>query len=568
MRIKIVNLFIGFMFVVLGLGMVNLEVIQGTRLRNLSEKNCIRLITQDGSRGRILDRQGEVIVDSYLSYNAMILPQNEAELNKTFSRLTKVLGVDPDVLRAEYKKGFFAPFFPVPIARNIDIKKAVALEELKTDYSGIVVQPQPLRHYPYGRLACHVIGYLSEIDHWRLTKLADYGYNTKDIVGYTGIEEKYDYYLRQEEGALSVEVDHRGRFVRALGFKSPRNGKDIQLTLDLRIQKICEDSLEGRKGSIIVMDPYNGEILAMANRPNFNPSIFIKQVDSASRIFNNSDGALMNRAISGLYPPASVFKLVVASAALETGKISLGTTFNCPGWTYVGKRRFGCWDTHNQQNLIGAIAHSCDVFFYHTGIIIGAQAIRDYAVKFGLGRITGINLPYEAAGFVPDPIWRKIHKFTNWFDGDTANFSIGQGELLVTPIQMVRMMAVFANKGSLVTPYIVKSIDGQDVSMYLKRISRVPIKDITIDYIRRGLKGVTAEGGTASILGALAVPVVGKTGSAQVSRGAAHGWFLGYFPGNKPEYVICVFLEHGGSGHAAAVVSRQIIDSMISEGLI
>ncbi len=568
MRAKIVNTFIVFMFIALGLGMANLEIIHGGKLKYLSEKNRIRLITQDGSRGRILDREGNVIVDSYLSYNAMVLPQDDKELNKTFSQVAKVLGVDADNLKAEYKKGFFAPFFPVIIAKNIDIKKAVALEELKSDYPGIVIQPQPLRYYPYGRLACHVIGYLSEIDHWRLTKLEDYGYKTKDIVGYTGIEEKYDYYLRQEEGALSVEVDHRSRFMRAVGFKPPKNGKDIQLTLNLKIQKICEDNLEGRKGSIIVMDPSSGEILSMTSRPNFSPSIFIKQSDSASRIFNGTDAALMNRAISGLYPPASVFKLVVASAALETGKISLGTTFNCPGGTNIGRRRFACWDTHNQQNLIGAIAHSCDVFFYHTGIIIGAQAIHDYAVKFGFGKTTGINLPYETSGFVPDPIWRKIHKLANWFDGDTANFAIGQGELMVTPIQTIKMTAVFANRGTLVTPYIVKSIDGQDVSVYLKRSSRIPLRDTTIDYIRRGLKGVTAEGGTASILGALPVSVAGKTGSAQVSRGAAHGWFLGYFPMNNPKYVICVFLEHGGSGYAAAVVAKQIIDSMVKEGLM
>lgn len=568
MRAKFINIIIVLMFILLGLGILNLQLIHGGKYKDLSEKNCIRLITQDGSRGKILDTKGEVIVDSSISYNAMVLPQDDSELTKTLYQMAKVLGTDADSLRAAYNKGFFAPFFPVVIAKNIDMKKAIALEELKSDYSGIVIQSQPLRHYPYGKLACHVIGYLSEIDHWRLTKLEDYGYNTRDIVGYTGIEEKYDYYLRQEEGALSVEVDHRGRFIRALGFRPPKDGKDIQLTLDLKIQKICEDSIEGRKGSVIVMDPYSGEVLAMTNRPNFSPSIFIKQSDSVNRVFNNTDAALMNRAISGLYPPASVFKLVVASAALETGKINLGTTFNCPGGTNIGRRRFACWDTHNQQNLIGAIAHSCDVFFYHTGIIIGAQVIHDYAVKFGFGRMTGINLPYEASGLVPDPLWRKLHKFSNWFDGDTANFSIGQGELLVTPIQMARMMAVFANKGMLVTPYIVKSIDGQDFSAYLKRVARIPIRDTTIDYIRRGLKGVTAEGGTASNLGVLTVPVVGKTGSAQVSRGAAHGWFLGYFPASSPRYVICVFLEHGGSGYSAAVVAKQIIDSMSRENLI
>jgi penicillin-binding protein 2 len=216
-----------------------------------------------------------------------------------------------------------------------------------------------------------------------------------------------------------------------------------------------------------------------------------------------------------------------------------------------------------------AITHSCNVFFYRTGLLVGAQLIHDYALKFGFARATSIELPYEESGFVPSPLWKKIYKFKNWFDGDTANLSIGQAELLVTPLQIARMMAVFANRGRLVTPYIVKAIDGQDFSLSQKKISVLPLKESTIDYIRQGLRNVVADpSGTANVLSSLSVAVAGKTGTAQAPPGQSHAWFVGFFPFKHPKFVICVFLERGGPGYAASVLTKQIIEEMIEGGLI
>lgn len=571
MRQKTVSSLIMLGFALLALGLLNLQLFQGSKLKDLSERNCIRLITQQGSRGKILDRNAEIIVENILSYDLMLLPQEKKQQEGLFNRIASILKIDEEKLRQKFKKGYLAPFLPVVLSENIDIKKAVALEELKMDYPGIMIQPHPLRYYPYGRLACHVVGYLGEIDHWRLTKLSEYGYKTKDTVGFGGLEEKYDYYLRQEEGALSVEVDSNGNLMRVVGFKPPVDGRDVQTTIDLRIQKIAEAMLGERNGCIILMNPYNGEIFAMASRPNFNPSVFINSQNASLRsgYLTDLEAPLMNRAISGVYPPASVFKLVVAEAALENQKINLATSFFCSGGANIGRRRFGCWDTHNQQNVIQAIIHSCDVFFYRTGILLGAQTIHNYALKFSFGKPTGINLPYEVSGFVPSPLWRKINQFKGWFDGDTANFAIGQGELLVTPIQMTRMMAVFANRGYLVTPYIVKSVAGKDFTVYYKHIYKTPFNQNVLEYIRQALKGVTNDPtGTANSFSNLSVTVAGKTGSAQAPGGAAHGWFLGFFPFKNPGYVICVFLEHGGSGHAASLVARDVVKAMIDEGLI
>ena len=468
-RHKLLGIFIISMFVFLVFGLFNLNIIGGRKYNKLSNSNCIRLIAQFGCRGSILDRQGELIAGNRISYDVLILPQDLSDLDRILREVAGVLGVDPQQLRKTFKSGYLSSSVPVTIASNIDVKKAIALGEYKVNEPSIIIQSKPLRYYPYSTLAAHLLGYLNEIDRWRLTKLEDYGYKTKDIVGFGGVEEKYDYYLRQEEGGLSVEVNHQGKFTRVLGFELPKNGKDIQLTIDLNVQKIAESALSGRKGCVIIMDPNNGEIIALASYPNFDPAIFVKRSGlSIAELFNNRDSPLVNRAISAAYPPASVFKVILASAALELKKVNPATSFSCPGFLLVGKRKFSCWDVHGEQNIVQAIAHSCDTFFYHTGLLTGAQNIYNYALKFGLTKSTNFELPYEVNGFIPSPLWRKLNRFQSWYDGDTANLSIGQGDCLVTPIQLVNMMAVFANQGYLCTPYVVKSIGGFDVSARMR----------------------------------------------------------------------------------------------------
>ncbi|MDI6605739.1 MAG: penicillin-binding protein 2 [Candidatus Omnitrophota bacterium] len=570
-RIKSVAISLILLLIILILVLFNLQVIKGRKFKELSDKNCIRLLPQSGARGKILDRNGRPIASNKLSYDLMLLPQEPVLLDETIKAIARILGNDPQALKKAFRNNYIAGSVPVLIAKNIDIKKAIVLEELKFDIPGVIIQLKPARYYPYGSLACHALGYLNEIDRWRLTKLADYGYKTKDIVGFGGIEELYDFYLRQEEGGISFEVDHRGRFVRLLGFKPPRNGKDIRLTLEINLEKIAEDKLGGRKGSVIIMDPYSGEVIAMASSPGFDPAFFVDKTEGpeVSNLLNNPDAPFINRAISGLYPAGSVFKVVVACAGMETGKITAATDYFCEGSLLIGGKEFACWTKHGLQDLKAAIAHSCNVFFYKTGLLCGSQTIHTYALKFGMGRPTSIELPYEAGGFVPSPLWRRINKFRSWYGGDTANLSIGQGDLLVTPLQIARMMAIFANKGSLVWPCLVKEVDGRDISLYRRKTRKLNISESTIDYIREGLRNaVSDEGGTAHILAGLSVSVAGKTGTAQVSGSRSHAWFVGFFPYEKPKFVICVFLEHGGSGSASCVLTKRIIEAMAEQGLI
>jgi len=569
-RIRIVNYIIAAMFLSLSLWLFNFNVLQGRELRAQSDKNCVRLLPRWGARGAIYDRAGNLLAGNSLSYDVMVMPQGEGSRNEAIAAIAMALEKDQAKLNKAYRNNFIGPSLPVLVVSGISREQAIALEELKNDIPSIIVQSRPVRAYPYGSLACHLTGYLNQIDRWRLTKLEDYGYKTKDIVGFGGIEEKYDYYLRPDEGGLSFEVDHKGKFVRVLGFKPPTNGKDVQLTLDLKVQKIVEAALTDKKGAVVVMDPSTGEIRAMASFPNFEPGLFNKNVEpSVAGLINNPDALLVNRAISFAYPPGSVFKAVVATAALETGKIDPSSEFVCPGAAFIGKQKFECSSVHGAQNLTQALAHSCNIFFYKSGLMLGGQNIHDWAVKFGLSRLNEIDLPYETGGFIPSPRWRKVNKFKNWFNGDTANMSIGQGDCLTTPLQVTRMMAVFANRGYLVKPYVVQAIDGGDISAYQKKIISLGLKESTLYQLREGLReAVSTPKGTANALSGLPVAVAGKTGTAQAPPGRSHAWFCGFFPFDEPKYVICVFLERGGSGAMAVSVAKQIIAAMCAEGIV
>lgn len=569
MRSKVLQFFFHIAFLAIVLCLLQLQIFNGKKYRHQSLKNSVRLISQPGARGIFLDRKGRVLVDNILTYDVLVSPEILKKNEKHLLQICQKLGIPFERTKERIMKSRLGSLMPVKVASNVEVRKIFALEELKWDIGEIIIQPHPIRRYPHGNLAAHVLGYLGQIDHWRLTKLADYGYKVKDIVGYTGLEEKYDYYLRQEEGGTSLEVDHRGRPLRILGFKPAKNGMDIQLTIDLEVQKVVEENLKTRLGCVIIMQAETGQIIALANYPNFNPGDFLQRETSDLVYLKSQDSPLLNRAISGLYPAASVFKVVVAASGLELAKIDNSTSFFCDGGLNIGNRRFGCWATHGQQDLFEAIAHSCDVYFYHLGLLLGAQNIHAFASKFGLGKVTGVDLPYEECGQVPNPTWKKITQLKKWFDGDTANFSIGQGELLVTPLQLTRMMAVFANKGFLVTPYLTQRIGDKEVfRLKQKRIS-LPFKKETFEWIRRGLRqAVALPSGTAHILSELPVDISGKTGTAQVPKGQSHAWFVGYFSCNNNNYVICVFLEHGGASQAACTLTYNILQELFKKNLL
>lgn len=545
-----------------------MQVIKGGFYYSLSVKNCIRVMPLEGMRGRVLDSGGKVLVDNQMSYNIAVIPYELKKNAKTILELARFLNKSVPGIKKEIEKGFVSSFSPIIVVKDADKKTAILIEENKFRLPGVTVRILPKRGYPYHDLASHIIGYLGKIDSWRITRLKDYGYKSKDVVGFGGIEESLEPVLRSKEGGTQVQVDHRGRLNKILSFRPSLSGQDVYLTIDIRVQKIVEEALINKKGAAVLMEPDSGKIIAMASSPGFSPGAFLGEDNSAyvQDVFSNPDSPMINRAISGQYPLGSVFKAVLTAAALEKKKITPSQRFFCPGKLSVGTKEFNCWSVHNSQDLIEAITHSCNVYFYHLALLLGPDILTEYAYEFGLGRPSGIDLPYEASGYVPSVSKRKM-KLRSWYDGDTANFGIGQGDLLVTPLQSARIMAVFANGGKLVKPYIVSRIGTEETKP--ETGVDLGIGPSVISTVNEGLKGVVnAETGTANIGTWGDLKIAGKTGTAQVFNKLSHGWFVGFLPYDKPKIVFCVFLENTGMSIHSVVLAYQIFSRLREEKLI
>ncbi|MDP2940186.1 MAG: penicillin-binding protein 2 [Candidatus Omnitrophota bacterium] len=569
MRLKVFHVIILVFFLVALTGLVYTQILKGGFYYRLSKNNCIRIIPEVAKRGLILDRQGEILADSRISFNLAVIPQELKDKDLTFQLLAQVLGKNPTALEKEYRKNMNLPFVPVVIDKGIEKKLAIILEQKKEEFPGVIIGPSSERFYPHYGTNAHILGYLREIDASRIVRLKDYGYKVKDMVGYSGIEEFYDKELRGKDGGTQIEVDNKSRPIRVIALKPAQKGKDIRLTIDLRIQKIASELLEGRRGSIIVMDAFNGEILAMVSSPTFNLDVFINQAERGqiNKLSKDPNAPFLNRAISGLYSLGSVFKTVVAIAALDSAKITEQSHFFCDGKLSLGSRDFNCWSKHDNQNIKEAIVHSCNVFFYHLGLLLGPELLNKYALNFGLGTPTGIDLPFELKGIVPSRTQKRLLRKEAWYQGDTLNFSIGQGDLLVTPLQAVKMMAIIINNGLIIRPHLIKAIDSKEVN-FSENPSRVNIRSEILSKLKSYLREVVgSQTGTAHILDMANLSIGGKTGTVQTGEGGRqHAWFVGFCPFEKPKIVFCVFLERGGSSSESCIIAKKMLEEMIKQG--
>ena len=552
MRDKILFAIIITLFALLITGLFYTQIIRFNYYSKLSKDNSIRIIPIDGPRGNIYDRNGQVLVTNRLSFDACLVYRELNDRPRLVDILRDSLGMSGKDIAEALDKARARSYAPVTIAEDIDKDKAIMLEEASSEVSGLLIQTHSRRNYIYKNVASHVLGYLGEITENELEDLKGYGYHMKDLIGRAGIEKQYDTDLTGLDGGTQVEVDNRGRQTRVLGLKEPQSGKDIYLTIDIGLQLISDKLLGDHQGAVIVMNPNNGEILALTSHPAFDPNTFDKPNTTPERLKLMRDRVgrpLSDRAISGLYPPGSVFKIVTASAALETKKITPWTYFLCTGVYRLGRAKLECWkkEGHGSQNLRNGLMNSCNVYFCNVGRAAGVDALETYAKLYGYGTQTGIDLPDEVSGVAPGRAWKRAHKNEIWYEGETLNYAIGQGYLAVTPIQVLDTMAVMANKGSLVKPYIVKKIDKTDISGEKPR--NIGLHDETIKSIREGLfEVINNENGTgkrAKIEGVLAA---GKTGTAQNPHGKTHAWFAGFAPYDNAKLCVVVFLEHGGHG--------------------
>lgn len=542
------------------------QLIIGPSYRRMAERNRIRLIPLSAVRGSILDRHGAPLADDHLSFDVAIMPQEVEEFSALWDGLSRQIGVPAARLQRAYRRQYAAPFAPVVVARDLEALVAMALEERRIEWPGVVVLPTPRRRYPLGAAEGAVVGYLGLVDPQTLRSLKPYGYTLRDWVGKSGVERLYDAALHGASGGVQVEVDHKGRLVRQLGLKPPVRGKDITVTVDAALQQHGYRLLDGRRGAVLVMALDTGELLAAVSSPACDPEAFVDpdRDEAVGRYLADEDRPLFNRAVAGAVPPGSVFKIVTAYAGLVSNKASAATTYVCPGRFVLGGITFDCWyaSGHGPQTLTEALAHSCNVFFYQWGLRVGPEAIAAAARQFGFGQPSRVDWPGEAAGLVPDPLWKRLHRHQKWYRGETANLAIGQGALLVTPMQVLRMTALVALDGRAPQPHLLKAIEGHPVGP--PPPATVPMDRRALAAIRSGLEAVVAsERGTGRRAYVAGFPAAGKTGTAQAGDGVSHAWFCGYAPAAHPTVAVVVFVEHGGTGgEVAAGLAGQLFDAL------
>ena len=546
-----------------------LQVINGENFKKRAEDNRIRLILRQPERGNIFDRNGKLLATTRYPHSVYLWPMahKKEESWKTIGpRLSQILGIPQKEIQQKLEKAGPNSSSLVRIARDINLGQITALKEYESELPGVEINREAVRYYPHGAQLAHVIGYTRELTAEQLAKKKKDGYRLGDVIGQMGVERAFETTLRGEWGGQQVEVDGKGRPLKVLGVKQAKAGQDIQLTIDLDLQKSAYKALQGRTGTIIALDPYNGGILAMVSYPAFDPNVFAKQNPKPKEleaILLGRKHPMLNRAFRA-YPPASTFKVVTIAAGLESGKYSPNTVLQTYGFLRFGGHRFNEWNHagFGPLGFAGALAWSSDTFFYQVGARVGGTELVKWTRKFGFGVQTGSEFSFsESRGLVPDNAYqRKLWK-RDWTVGDSVNMSIGQGALLATPLQVTRMFAIPANGGYLVKPHVLKTNEEKK-----KWRESVGMKPSTVKVIRKGLREVITAGTAKSVQSSALPPVAGKTGTAEAwlpSRVKAnHAWFGGYAPAEKPEIVVLAFAEHsgGGGGKVAAPMVKKVLE--------
>ncbi|MDP8253969.1 MAG: penicillin-binding protein 2 [Candidatus Kaelpia aquatica] len=558
---KIYKIFLAISLVLIILRVFYFQIIKGDYYREMSLNNYLRVLPLSGYRGNILDRYGRELAGNRLNFSIQVLPDRIKNRSEIFEIINREFDIDIEDLKNIYKLKFKAPFAPLTLVSNVDFERALFLKEKYRNISGLLISENIKRYYSNGTVASHLLGYLGEISEDELKELKPYGYRFSSYIGKSGAEKEFEPYLKGSDGGMLVKVDNQGRIIEILSREEPKRGLDIYLTIDLDLQQKAEELLSPYTGCFLAMDVDSGEIIAAVSSPNFDPNVFISSDNhKILQLLSSREKPLLNRAIQGEYPLGSVFKLLIAVAALDSDVISSGDKFFCPGHFIYGGRSYKCWNSsgHDWQDLRQAIAHSCNVYFYNIGLKTGVDSIVYHADLFGFGQKTGIDLPYEKDGLLPSSNWKAKKIKEHWYPGDTINISIGQGYLLASPMQVIRFMAALANEGTLLKPKVCSSISGELVDK--EESENIPISVRDIKFIKRAMRDtVNSPTGTGQI--AKVVPAIaGKTGTAQVTSGKPHAWFAGFAPYDSPRIAFLAFVEHGGGGgYATARITKEFL---------
>jgi penicillin-binding protein 2 len=584
-------LYVVLIVVLLGLltRLISLQIVQGERYTFLSENNRIRIKRIPGTRGMILDRRGQLLVDSRPSFDLLFIPEDAADPEQTLRLLAHYLRQDEKEMLGILEANKQRPAFEeVVLGKDVDWATVVAVESHQLDLPGVTLRSRPRRNYSDGAMGAHVLGYLGEIGPAQLKTLKEEGYVLGDEIGQYGLERRWEDVLRGQSGGQQVEVDALGRRVRVLHEVTDVPGYTVHLTLDRELQQTAFEALRGSEGTIVALDVHTGAILTMVSTPAFDPNVFARGIkgDEWRALIKDQQRPLSNRATQGQYPPGSTFKIVMSIAGLEEGVIDPDAKISDPGFYTFGNRAFRDWKKggHGSVDLHRAIVESCDVYFYQLGPRLGVDRIAKWAHALGLGEKSGVALDDERSGTIPDTEWKRKRFRQPWYPGETVSVAIGQGYVTVTPLQLANMMATVANGGTLYRPRIVSKVESANngaVREYGPEIIHsIQIKPSTLELVRNALADVVrSPAGTGGAARSTIVNIAGKTGTAQVVEmkggyvkseqlaylNRDHAWFVSYAPIENPQIAVVVLIEHGGHGaSAAAPLAKKVIEKYIA----
>src|SRR3954447_2067342 len=558
-------------FLVLAYGLWRLQVMQADYYSLAAEKNRIRNVPVLAPRGKILDREGRIIVDNYPSFSALLLRDSTRDLTADADLIAQGLHLDPNEVRARIRHFSSLPQYqPIFLKEDITPDELQFIEAHRNELPELDTIMAHRRLYPRKGFMAHLIGYVGEVSEDMLNQPQFELYSAGDVVGISGVERQYNTLLMGQNGSRQALVDSHGREVGRLGETEAVPGKPLKLTVDIDLQIAAEQALEGKNGAIVAMDPRTGEILAMVSGPTFDPNDFAVHVsrDQWNKLVTDPDKPLLNKAIQAQLAPGSTFKIIMSVAGWQEN-VAQTLHVNCTGGAEFYGRRFGCWvkGGHGAVDLEKAIYQSCDVFFYTLANKLGIDRIAKYATDFGLGQKTGIDLPNEVSGIMPSEEWKNRNFKQKWFAGETISVGIGQGAIAITPVQLLRAISAISMGGKLVIPHVA-SPTGLP-SEYLEThhytdISTIPIDSGGFNVITDAMARVLLPEGTAPSAHVQGVDIAGKTGSAQVVSLAVrakhqnneslnqNGWFVGFTPRRNPDIVVAVLFEGGEHGKLAA----------------
>ena len=581
-RVVIFGVCFGIILLGLFIRLWNLQIIQGAKFRTLSEDNRIAYRLVQSPRGMVLDSRGELLADNRASFNIYLIRENVKKLKQTIRLLAEITEQPFEEL---YKRTRNAnPFRPFLIKADISRKTMAFLEENKPDYPGVFVQVTPLRQYPSQEQASHVLGYMGEVSNRQLQRLKKQDYRQGDLLGQYGVEQTQEKFLRGQSGFKQVEVDAYGRELHVVRPFVEKPGNNVYLTIDMKLQKKAEELFEAHEGSIVILDPSDGAILAMVSKPSFDPNIFAGGIDAEDwkSLMQDPLKPLENRAIRGQYPPGSIFKIVMGFAILNEKIARADEKILCRGSFPFGKRIFQDWKKggHGPIGFVQSMAQSCDVYYYTNGHKLGIKRIAHYARMFGLGSPTGFGAA-EKGGLVPSDAWKRRRFKERWYQGETISVSIGQGFNLVTPMQAANLIATVANGGYLWKPYLVKKVLNPGGKTLFESkpqlIRKIPISRKIFRKVREGLKEVVhGKKGTAKKARLKGIFVAGKTGTAQtvdlkhtgrkkkpeelLRKFRDHSWFVAFAPYENPTIAIAILGENAGRpGSFFAPYAKELI---------